>query len=265
MPVPDLTDRPLTDLLSLRGRTAVVTGGARGLGRAIARRLAEAGCSVLIADLDRPAAETTSEELAAQTGGTVLADGLDVGDPASISAVADTAVDRLGRLDIWVNNAGVYPSTPVLEMGDDEWERVMRINVTGTFVGAREAARRMTAAGGGGVIVNLASVAGLRGRGPNIPHYVASKHAIVGLTKQLALEFASSGIRVLAVAPTTIITPGVEEGLKHPPDIEARLTGPLGRAGRPDDVARVVLFCASDLAMFMTGTTLVVDGGDLAR
>jgi NAD(P)-dependent dehydrogenase (short-subunit alcohol dehydrogenase family) len=164
-----------------------------------------------------------------------------------------------------VNNAGVYPSTPVLEMTDADWEHVIRTNLGGTFTGAREAARRMVAAGHGGVIVNLSSIAGIRGRGPGIPHYVASKHGIVGLTKQLALEFAAAGIRVLAVAPTTIITPGVEEGLGHPEDIEVRLTGPLGRPGRPDDVARVVVFCASDLSMFMTGSTLVVDGGEMSR
>ena len=263
--IPDLTERPLADLVSLTGRAAVVTGAARGLGRAIARRLAEAGASVLLADVDARGAEAACDEIGHQTGGTLSAIGLDVADPASITAAADSALERFGRLDVWVNNAGVYPSTPVLEMSDADWDRVVQVNLTGSFVGAREAARRMVAAGHGGVIVNLASVAGLRGRGPAIPHYVATKHGIVGLTKQLALEFAGAGIRVLAVAPTTIVTPGVKAGLGRPPDLEARLAGPLGRAGQPDDVARVVLFCASDLSMFMTGSTLVVDGGDLAR
>lgn len=265
MPVPDLTDRTLAELVSLEGRAAVVTGAARGLGRAIAGRLAEAGASVVLADVDEPGAQAACDEISRRHGGTHSATELDVAKTPSIVAAAGAAVEQFGRLDIWVNNAGIYPSTPVLEMADAEWDRVVRVNLTGSFAGAREAARRMVAAGHGGVIVNLASIAGLRGRGPSIPHYVATKHAIVGLTKQLALEFAGTGIRVLAVAPTTIVTPGVEEGLGHPPDLEARLTAPLGRAGRPDDVARVVLFCASDLAVFMTGSTLVVDGGEMAR
>jgi NAD(P)-dependent dehydrogenase (short-subunit alcohol dehydrogenase family) len=263
--IPDPSERPLAELLSLRGRNAVVTGGGRGLGRAISGRLAEAGASVLIGDIDGKSAEATAGDIARRSGGVVVARPLDVTDPASIARTADTAVDRLGGIDIWVNNAGVYPSKPVLEISDADWEEVIRINLGGTFVGAREAARRMVQAGHGGVIVNLSSIAGIRGRGPGIPHYVASKHAIIGLTKQFALEFADAGIRVLAVAPTTIITPGVEERTGHPDDLEQRLAGPLGRAGRPDDVARVVVFCASDLSMFMTGSTVLVDGGEMAR
>lgn len=265
MAIPELSDRPLAELVSLRGRGAVVTGGGRGLGQAVAERLCEAGASVLIGDIDGRSAEVTAAAIADRTGGVALATSLDVGDSASISAAADEAVTRFGRLDIWVNNAGIYPSKPVLDTSDAEWERVIRVNLDGTFMGSREAARRMVQARRGGIIVNLASIAGIRGRGPGIPHYAASKHGVVGLTKQLALEFADAGIRVLAVAPTTIVTPGVREGLGDPPDLEARLTGPLGRAGYPDDVARVVLFCASDLSMFMTGSTVLVDGGEMAR
>jgi NAD(P)-dependent dehydrogenase (short-subunit alcohol dehydrogenase family) len=263
--IPDLSDRPLTELLSLRGRSAVVTGGAKGLGQAIALRLVEAGASVLIGDVDDTRAAAAAAEIDARTGGTVVATPLDVGDPASISLTAETALARFGGIDIWVNNAGIYPSKAVLEMSDADWEQVIRVNLGGTFVGSREAARRMVAAGRGGVIVNVSSIAGIRGRAPGVAHYAASKHGIIGLTKQMALEFADAGIRVLAVAPTTIITPGVQEGLGNPADLEQRLAGPLGRAGRPDDVARVVLFCASDLAMFMTGSVVLVDGGEMAR
>jgi NAD(P)-dependent dehydrogenase (short-subunit alcohol dehydrogenase family) len=265
MSIADVADRPLAELMSLEGRNAVVTGGARGLGRAISQRLAEAGASVMIGDLDLEGAEAAASAIAVRFGGAVLATLLDVTDPASISFVADLAVAQLGGIDIWVNNAGVYPSTPVLEMSDDDWERVIRLNLSGTFIGSREAARRMVAAGHGGVIINLSSIAGIRGRAPGIAHYVASKHGIIGVTRQLALEFAPAGIRVLAVAPTTIVTPGVEAGLGNPVDLEQRLSGPLGRAGRPDDIARVVFFCASDLSMFMTGSTVLVDGGDMAR
>ena len=184
MPIPDVSDRSLRELVSLQGRTAVVTGGAQGLGRAIARRLAEAGASLVIGDLIEAGARSVADDLAATFGVTALATSLDVADSASIAALADTAVNQLGGIDIWVNNAGIYPSTPTLEMSDDEWDRVVRINLNGTFFGCREAARRMVQGGRGGVIVNLSSVAGIRGRGPRISHYVASKHGIIGLTQQ---------------------------------------------------------------------------------
>jgi NAD(P)-dependent dehydrogenase (short-subunit alcohol dehydrogenase family) len=265
VPVPDVTDRSLGELVSLRGRSAVVTGAARGLGRAISRRLSEAGASVVIGDIDRTGAKTAAEELGAAFGGACVATEVDVTDPLSVAATADAAVTAFGSIDIWVNNAGVYPSKPVLEMTVDEWDHVVRTNLGGTFLGCREAARRMVRAGHGGVIVNLSSVAGTGGRGPGVAHYVASKHGVVGITRQLALELADRGIRVLAVAPTTIITPGVEAAMGTGRDLEQAIMRPLGRAGRPDDVARVVLFCASDLSMFMTGSTLMVDAGETAR
>lgn len=261
MAVPDLTNRPLTDLVSLAGRRAVVTGAAKGLGAAIARRLAEAGAAVLLADLDEPAAKATAADLSQRLNATALATELDVADTASVAAIAELAVAEFGGIDIWVNNAGVYPSTPLVELSDEAWDRVLDINLRGTFLGCREAARRME----GGVIVNLSSIAGLRGRQAGVTHYVASKHGIIGITQQVALELAPQGIRVLAVAPTTIITPGVEANAAPDTDLTQTLMTPLGRAGLPDDVARVVLFCASDLAMFMTGSTLLVDAGQMAR
>jgi NAD(P)-dependent dehydrogenase (short-subunit alcohol dehydrogenase family) len=263
--IPDLTDRPLEQLLSLRGRRAVVTGGAKGLGRAIARRLAEAGASVMIGDIDEVGAKAAADELAATFAVPCSATPLDVSDPASVAATAESAIAAFGSIDIWVNNAGVYPATPLLEMSVDEWDRVLGINLRGTFIGCQEAARRMVKARHGGVIVNVSSVAGIGGRGPGVAHYVASKHGVIGITRQIALELAGNDIRVLAVAPTTIITPGVEAALGGGVDLERSLTRPLGRAGRPDDVARVVLFCASDLSMFMTGSTLMVDAGETAR
>jgi NAD(P)-dependent dehydrogenase (short-subunit alcohol dehydrogenase family) len=270
VPFPDVSDRSLNELISLEGRSAAVTGGARGLGQAAARRLAEAGAAVMIGDVDSVAAELAAEELAKQCGSDVLSATVDVSDSSSIAAMADAAVSAFGAIDIWVNNAGVYPSRPLLEMSDEDWDLVLDINLRGAFIGCREAARRMINTGRGGVIVNMASIAGVGGRRPGVSHYVASKHGIVGLTKQLALELAKDGIRVLAVAPTTILTPGVEvtaAGLAADAGvgIEELITGIMGRPGRPDDVARVVLFCASDLAMFMTGSTLLVDAGEMAK
>jgi NAD(P)-dependent dehydrogenase (short-subunit alcohol dehydrogenase family) len=270
VPFPDVSDRSLNQLISLEGRSAAVTGAARGLGLAVARRLAEAGAAVMIGDVDGVAAELAAAELAKQFGSDVLPMTVDVSDSSSVAGMADAVVSAWGAIDIWVNNAGVYPSTPILEMSDEDWDRVLDINLRGVFIGCREAARGMIHAGQGGVIVNMASIAGLGGRRPGVSHYVASKHGIVGLTKQLALELAKDGIRVLAVAPTTILTPGVEvtaAGLAADAGvgIEELITGIMGRPGRPDDVARVVLFCASDLSMFMTGSTVLVDAGEMAR
>jgi NAD(P)-dependent dehydrogenase (short-subunit alcohol dehydrogenase family) len=269
MSVPDVTGRSIGELISLAGRGAVVTGGAVGIGYAIAQRLAEAGASVLLTDVADP--EAPASRLATATGGTVVGAYLDVTDAAAIGSTAARAARELGSLDIWVNNAGIYPSTPVLELTDEDWDRVLAVNLRGSFVGAREAARQMVDAGRGGVIINIASTAGFKAAGPGVAHYVSSKHALVGLTKSLGVELGPHGIRVLGIAPTLIETPGIEAGgeafrragLGDVIDSFAQRL-PLGRVGAPDDVARVALFCASDLAMFMTGSTLLADGGDVA-
>ncbi len=267
MPIADVTDEPIDRLVDLSGKVAVVTGGARGIGAATVRRLAEAGAAVVVADLDVAGAEQTAAEVSASTGSNVVTAACDVTDTATIIAAAETAVVDLGGLHIWVNNAGIYPTTgPALDALDAFVDRMLEVNVRGTYAGAREAARRMSE---GGVIVNLASTAGFSGA-VGISAYVASKHAVVGLTKAMANEFGPLGIRVLGIAPTVIDTPGVRDQLaplkEAGLDVGATMAAnPLGRAGVPDDVARVVLFCASDLSAFMTGSTLLVDAGTLAR
>jgi NAD(P)-dependent dehydrogenase (short-subunit alcohol dehydrogenase family) len=269
MAIPDVSARSLAQLISLEGRAAVVTGGAVGIGYAIAQRFAQAGAQVLIGDVHD--ANDAARSLAGESGGEVVGTPLDVAETGSIRACADLAVQEFGRLDIWVNNAGIYPSVALLDMSDDDWDRVLRVNLRGSFVGAREAASRMVQAGNGGVVLNLASTAGYKAGGPGVAHYVASKHAIRGLTKSLAVELGPHGIRALAIAPTLIDTPGIaagreafkRAGLGDLLDTYAERL-PLGRIGVADDVARVALFCASDLALFMTGSTLLVDGGDIA-
>ena len=270
MPIADVSNRSLPELLSLAGRAAVVTGGSVGIGYAIADRLAEAGADVLIGDIgDTDRATATLAERHPER--TIAGTHLDVRDPDSITACVDEAMGRLGRIDVWVNNAGIYPSAPVLDLTTEDWDRVLEVNLRGTFVGAREAARRMVDGGRGGVILNLASTAGYQAGGPGVAHYVSSKHGVLGLTKSLAVELGPQGIRVLAIAPTLIETPGIDAGRE-----QFRRSGlgdlldtyatrlPLGRTGVSDDVARVAVFCASDLSMFMTGSTLLVDGGDIA-
>jgi NAD(P)-dependent dehydrogenase (short-subunit alcohol dehydrogenase family) len=263
--VPDVSDRTLAELISLRGRRAVVTGAGRGLGAQIVRRLIEAGAEVVAGDLDGDAARAVARAIT-EAGGRAIGCALDVSDTASLAAAADLAVAELGGLEIWVNNAGIFPTTgPAVDVDDAFVDQMLHVNVRGTYAGAREAARRMP---NGGVIVNLTSTAGFKAS-TGISAYVASKHAVVGVTKALALEFGPLGIRVLAVAPTIIDTPGVRAQMAPLKDagvdIEARVAAnPLGRMGVPDDVARVVLFCCSDMAAFMTGSTVAVDAGSLA-
>jgi NAD(P)-dependent dehydrogenase (short-subunit alcohol dehydrogenase family) len=264
-PVADHSATPLADLLSLAGRAAVVTGAARGIGAGIAARLAEAGAEVVLADLDCEGATAAAKELEAAHGRRMVGARVDVADEASVAALADLAVERLGRIDIWVNNAGIFPHTgPVVDADAAAFDTVLGVNVSGTFLGAREAARRMT---GGGSIVNLASITGFAARS-GLTAYSTSKHAVVGLTRNLAQDLAPLGIRVNAVAPGLIVTPGVLGGsageTRSAAALASRPAAPLGRHGLPDDVARVVLFLASDLAAFVSGATIVVDAADTA-
>jgi NAD(P)-dependent dehydrogenase (short-subunit alcohol dehydrogenase family) len=270
MPIADVSERSLADLLSLGGRRAVVTGGGRGVGRATVLRLAEAGAAVLIADLDPAAARDTAAVATSLHGAPVLVEDGDVGDPGRVRELADRAAQQLGGIDVWVNNAGIYGPTPLFESPDDLFDRYVAVNLRGVFVGAREAARHMRAGGCGGVIVNVASAAAIRsGRADSEP-YSATKAGVVGLTRALAVTLAPSRIRVLGIAPTLTRTPGVEAMLNHAEGMDEIIAEraahvPLGRPGVADDVARVIVFCASDLSTFMTGSTLLVDGGELAH
>ena len=269
-PVPDLSTTPLADLVSLAGKAAVVTGAARGIGAGIAVRLAEAGADVVVADLDGAEAEKTAVEIAAGSAargsnGRVIPSAVDVSGAVSVALLAELALEQFGRLDIWVNNAGIFPHTgPVVDADAATFNAVLDVNVSGTFLGAREAARRMTT---GGSIVNLASITGFAARS-GLTAYSTSKHAVIGLTRNLAKDLAPLGIRVNAVAPGLIVTPGLLGGAagetRTAAALASRPTAPLGRHGVPDDVARVVLFLVSDLAAFVSGATVVVDAADTA-
>ena len=267
MAIADVSNHSISELASLKGRSAIVTGAAQGLGKAIAQRLAEAGASVVMGDLNVKQVQDSADELSRQFGVNVVPTHLDVTDTDSIIQMADLAISELGGLDIWVNNAGVYPNVGLLDMTDEIWNNVMEVNLRGVFSGCREAARRMIDAKRGGVIVNVVSTAGFKGVAPGVSAYVASKHGVRGLTRQLAIELAPNDIRVLGVAPTFCETEGNTAALNELPErvrseISATLTSMLGRIGVPDDIARAVLFCASDMSMFMTGSTLLVDAGE---
>jgi NAD(P)-dependent dehydrogenase (short-subunit alcohol dehydrogenase family) len=266
--IADVSEVPVRDLVSLTGRGIVVTGGAQGLGRAMVRRLAEAGAAVLIGDLKEELARAAAAELSARYGARVTSTHLDVADSSSVAAAAELAITTFGRLDVWVNNAGLYPNVELLKMTDQIWNEVMDVNLRGVFVGAREAAKRMIVARRAGVIINVVSTAGFRGVAPGVAAYVASKHGVRGLTRQLAIELAPHEIRVLGVAPTFCTTEGnmaaLAELQRVGTQIPATLSSRLGRVGVPDDVGRVVLFCASDMSIFMTGSTLLVDAGEIS-
>ena len=251
-------DRSLADLLRLDGRVAVVTGGARGIGSSIVRRLLEAGANVVIGDLEAPTPNPV--------GASYLE--VDLSLPGGPPFLANRALETHGRIDVWVNNAGIYPTAHLLEMTDQEWSRVIDLNLTTAFRGARAAAQAMKGRGSG-VIVNIASNAGMAS-GPATAHYVASKHAIVGLTKSLAVDLAPYGIRAVGVAPGVTMTEGLAAAMVDLADhgwgdLEsyAARTVPLGRMAHPDEIARVVVFASSDLAQYITGTTILVDGGQV--
>jgi NAD(P)-dependent dehydrogenase (short-subunit alcohol dehydrogenase family) len=258
----------IAELMSLDGRCAVITGGARGLGYAIATRFAEAGAALMLGDLDESSASDAAQRLAREHGVRTLGAGADVRDAAQVEALADRAVAELGSIDIWVNNAGIFPRSPGISMTDEEWDFVVDLNLRAAFFGCRAAGRRMVERDAGGVIINMASTAGHRGYGPGLAHYVSSKHGVRGLTKSFAVELGGHGIRVLSLSPSSFPTEGLAEARAEVgADVttnEAPDFHPLSGERIPDHVARVALFCASDLAAMCTGADIPVDAGVLA-
>lgn len=259
---------PIESLLDLRGRTAIVTGGAMGIGKAIATRLAEAGAAVVLADADGEAAALAAKELTDRDLD-ALAVQVDVSAEAEVRHLVVATVAWSGRVDILVNNAGIFPSVPVLDMAPEDFRRVVAVNLEGVYLCCRQVAQQMIAQGGGGRIINVTSVDALHPSSVGLAHYDASKHGVWGFTKNLALELAPHQIWVNAIAPGAIATPGVARmQTGGPVDPQAMLRAflariPMGRMGDPDDIGKVALFLASDLASYMTGTQVVVDGGVL--
>lgn len=252
------SERSIPELIELTGRSAFVTGGAAGIGAAIAGRLVEAGAAVTVGDIAPDVAER-----AAEFGATGVR--CDVTDTTEVRSALGAASGDDG-LDILVNNAGIFPTTgPMLDATDEFVERMLDVNVRAQYSVARETANRMS---NGGSIINLASIAGLGG-GANISAYSASKAAVIALTRAFARELGPIGIRVNAIAPGIIDTPGVQDQMAPLKasglDIDSLISAnPVGRAGQPDHVARAALFLASDLAEFVSGHVLVVDGGATA-
>lgn len=255
MTAPGPPPRP-AELLDLKGRVALVTGSGSGHGRAIARRLAEAGAVVAVhyRTSERGAREVV--ESIEASGGRAVALQADLTEGQEVDELFDAAIRAFGRLDIVINNAGSYPLAPLLDMAEDEWEAVVRANLKSVHLGTQAAARRMPR---GGAIVNVASIEALQPM-PMHAHYAAAKAGVLMHTRAAALELGPRGIRVNAVSPGLIGRPGIEEA--WPEGVEGWLrVVPLGRLGTAEDVADACLFLASDGARWITGANLVVDGG----
>jgi NAD(P)-dependent dehydrogenase (short-subunit alcohol dehydrogenase family) len=248
----------------LGGQVCLVTGAARGLGRAIALALAHAGADVALGLRDATTADDLVEEIGAM-GRRTLALPMDVTDLEQVTSAVDRVVEHFGRLDLLVNNAGIGPQNPAEEVRIEDFDRTVAVNLKGTFF-ASQAAGRVMIRQGHGRIVNLSSQAGFVAL-PGEAVYCMTKAGIAHLTKCLAIEWGAHGITVNAVAPTFIATPGTEAALDDPrfrADVEERIAG-LHRIGRPVDVAGAVVFLASPAASLITGETIMIDGGWTAR
>lgn len=259
------SNKSVSKFCNLSGKVAVITGAAKGMGRAHALKLSGAGAKVVLGDLSLQEAQLVVDEVKKQKG-EALAVKCDISLKADADNLIAEAVKKYGKVDILVNNAGIFPFKPFLEMTEQEFEKVIDVNLKGYFLCSQAATKEMVRQKSG-VIVNISSIAmGQVGQGfAGLTHYCASKGGIIAMAQAMALELAPHGIRVNNIAPGAIDTPGTHTGNVDPKMLEAMTAMvPLKRQGRAEEIANAVLFLASDESSYMTGSTVVVDGGWVA-
>ena len=245
----------------MKGKTALVTGAGSGIGRATAVAFVQKGANVVVADVN-PESGTDTVKLIKEMGGEAIFTACDISQADQVEAMVDEAMARYGRLDYALNNAGIPArQAPTADVSEDDWQRVIDINLTGTWYCMKHEIAQMKKQRGG-AIINTASLAGIRGR-EGIAAYTASKHAVVGLSKSAALDYAQVGIRVNVVCPGLIST-GMTAGLTAMPELADRLTEkiPMGHMGQAEDIANAVIWLCSGRANFVTGQVIIVDGGE---
>ncbi|GAA3339280.1 SDR family oxidoreductase [Curtobacterium pusillum] len=249
------------DRVDLSGKSIIVTGGGSGMGRAAAQLIASRGASVTVVDLAEPGGNETVATITA-AGGTAQFVRADITNEDDTAAMVEAAVSAYGSLDGAFNNAGIIGAgAPITEFSLADWNKTITINLTGVFVSMRAELRWMTEHGVKGSIVNTSSAAGVMAY-PNLPAYVASKHGVVGLTKQVAVDYAAKGIRVNAVLPGSTMTPLAAESFADPElKAKAESAQPIGRLGEPEEIAEMAAWLLSDASSFVVGSAIAVDGG----
>ena len=249
------------NIFSLEGKNAVVIGGAGGIGQGIALGMSEAGASLILASRNMNALETTAEQINSATGNPVDVCVVDVACEESMDELVSFAEEQFGRIDILINASGLNIKNSALEYPMDDFDKIFSVNVKGTMVACKKFGQKMKEQGGGS-IVNLSSVRGIRGYGGGNTAYCGTKGAVEMMTKALAIELAPYQIRVNALGPALVITPGTIH-IKNNPELaeKYKATVPLGRIGEAEDMVGATVFMASDAASFVTGQTIFVDGG----